>query len=57
MARTFLSPDSWVSPSAPPSAPVRDVDWLPSPDPAGQRLWITLKRNLSGPANALEVIP
>lgn len=35
----------------------RDVDWLPSPDPAGQRLWITLRRDLSGAVNTVELLP
>lgn len=36
---------------------VRDQDWLPSPRPDAQQLWITLKRNLSGAGNSIELIP
>ena len=36
---------------------IRDLDWLPSPDQAGQRLWITLRRNLVGPVNSIELVP
>lgn len=36
---------------------VRDVDWLPSLRPDRGELWITLKRDLSGPANRLEIQP
>lgn len=36
---------------------VRDQDWLPSPRAGSQQLWITLKRNLSGANNSIELIP
>lgn len=38
------------------TALVRDQDWLPSPRPGAQELWITLARDLSGSAR-IEVIP
>lgn len=34
-----------------------DQDWLPSPRPSAQELWITLVRDLSGPANRIEILP
>ncbi|WP_150132170.1 hypothetical protein [Dokdonella koreensis] len=36
---------------------VRDQDWLPSPRPGAQELWITLKRDLSGAVNRIEIVP
>jgi len=36
---------------------VRDVDWLPSPRSGANELWITLRRNLSGASNRLEIAP
>lgn len=36
---------------------VRDQDWLPSPRAGSQQLWITLKRNLAGASNSIELIP
>lgn len=36
---------------------IRDQDWLPSVRPAAQELWITLRRDLSGGTNSLQLIP
>jgi hypothetical protein len=35
----------------------RDVDWLPSVRPDAQELWITLKRDLAGANNRIELVP
>jgi hypothetical protein len=36
---------------------VRDQDWLPSVRAGAQELWITLKRDLSGATNRIELLP
>jgi hypothetical protein len=36
---------------------VRDTDWLPSVRSDAQELWITLKRDLAGPTNRIEIVP
>jgi hypothetical protein len=35
----------------------RDVDWLPSVRTDAQELWITLKRDLAGASNRVEIVP